>query len=358
MYITERNGKYRAWERIVIDGKVKKISVTMEKNTAQSRKKAQEELNKKKIRPDTELRYDNLVELYITYQKSTLKASTWTRNEASLKRLSETFGNAKLSTMTAGFISSRLLQKTSNPGTYNEYLKRIKGMFRWAYRYDYIESSACVDKIQPLKEDMTDSQKVVDKYLETDELRTVLDATTPYYRNIFEFLALSGLRIGELIALEDADITETDIIVRKTYDNNNGIINTPKTPAGWRYVHIQPELMQCINRIRNQSRTYRIRTGTRMPYFVISPQGGRLSYAKTNRTFGALCVRLTGRKLTLHALRHTHVALMAEAGVDLDAISRRIGHQGTKITKEIYYHVTKKQQEKDNSAFDSVTIFA
>ena len=359
MYVTQRGNKFRAWERITLpDGSVKKISVTMDRDTSQARKKAQAELAKKAAKPKSELHYDDLVELYIKYQKATLKPSTWARNEASLKRLSATFGNVVLSKMTSGFISSRLLDKTSNPGTYNEYLKRLKSMFRWAYRFDYIGSSACVDKIRPLKEDMTESQKVADKYLEACELRIVLEATTEYYHNIFEFLALSGLRIGELMALENSDITETDIIVRKTYDHRNGVTNTPKTAAGWRYVHIQPELKQCIIRIKNRSREYRIRTGSRLPCFVISPQGGRLSYDKTNRVFRALCVRLTGKPLTLHALRHTHVALMAEAGVDLDAIARRCGHSNSSITREIYFHVTKKQAEKDAAAFDSVTILA
>lgn len=55
-------------------------------------------------------------------------------------------------------------------------------------------------------------------------------------------------------------------------------------------------------------------------------------------------------------MRHTHVALMAEQGVSLEVISRRLGHSNSKITREIYHHVTKKMQEKDNQQIKDIKI--
>jgi len=354
MYVEKRGNKYRFVERYKINGETKRVSVTLDRDTPQSRRKAAELLEAKKMIPSKGMTYSELVEAYIKYQSATLKMSTWKRNEASLKRLD--FGKGKVEDMTAGFISSRLLDKTTKPGTYNEYLKRVKAMFRWAYQNDYISSSDCVDKIKPMKDDR--KSRIANKYLETDELKKVLASASDYYRNVFEFLALSGLRIGELIALDDADVGKTEISVTKTYDFRNGIMNTPKTAAGNRTVHIQPELAKCIWRIRAESNQNRLVSGHRVPYFVVSPYGGRLSYEKTNRVFKSLCESLTGKPLTLHALRHTHVALMAASGADLEAIARRIGHESTKITKEIYYHVTDSQKKKDDATFDAITILA
>lgn len=358
MYVTKRGNKYRAWERIVdLDGSVRKISVTMDRDTPQARNKARAQLREKMTKPRSEMRYEDLVKAYIKYQQATLKTSTWKRNEASLMRLKDTFSNARLDVMTAGFITTRLLDKTAEPRTFNEYLKRVKAMFRWAYRSDLIDSSACVDKIKPLK-DTPEREKVSDKFLEADELKAVLDAADDYYGAVFGFLALSGLRIGELIALDDEDVSESEIIVRKTYDWNHGVMNTPKTSAGWRRVHVQPELLKYIRDIRKMSNLHRLISRARPPYFVVNVYGGRLSYHNANYRFKNLCARLTGKRLTLHALRHSHVALMAAAGADLDQISRRIGHSTTKVTKDIYFHVTEKQREKDNKTFDAITILA
>ena len=55
-------------------------------------------------------------------------------------------------------------------------------------------------------------------------------------------------------------------------------------------------------------------------------------------------------------MRHTHVALLAEQGVSLDAISRRLGHSDSQITRDIYFHVTKKMQERENLQLKKIKI--
>ena len=60
--------------------------------------------------------------------------------------------------------------------------------------------------------------------------------------------------------------------------------------------------------------------------------------------------------VTPHIFRHTHTALLAEQGVTLDAIARRLGHADSTITKSVYYHVTKKQRQKDEAALAAVRI--
>lgn len=68
------------------------------------------------------------------------------------------------------------------------------------------------------------------------------------------------------------------------------------------------------------------------------------TYAKYYRENAKI---LIGRQLTPHCLRYTHTAMLAEAGVDLDTISRRLGHADRKITKEVYIiHACYKQNEK------------
>lgn len=356
MYLIKYKDKYRAIEQYKDpSGKWRQVSVVIDRDTPQARKKAAATLAAKIPTTAPGTTYKSLVADYINYQKATVKESTWIRNEASLLRLVDVFGDASLESMNARFISSRLLKKTQDPGTYNEYLKRVKAMFHWAYRNDYISSPACVDKIAPLK-DSTPAEKVADKYLESDELKKILAAASDYYSPIFEFLALSGLRIGELIALDDADVTDKEIIVNKTYVHQTGAITTPKTATSNRRVFIQPELRSSIQRIRKNTRIYSLADGSRSPYFVVNPSGGRLSYVSAETTYKALCKRVIGRPLSLHSLRHTHVALMAAAGIDLPMLSRRLGHSGTKVTAKIYYHVTKKQREKDNAAFQSVQL--
>ncbi|WP_430521889.1 tyrosine-type recombinase/integrase [Limosilactobacillus vaginalis] len=53
--------------------------------------------------------------------------------------------------------------------------------------------------------------------------------------------------------------------------------------------------------------------------------------------------------LSSHTFRHTHVSKLAEMGVPLYIIQKRLGHSDSEITSRVYLHVTKKAQEKYNS---------
>lgn len=56
--------------------------------------------------------------------------------------------------------------------------------------------------------------------------------------------------------------------------------------------------------------------------------------------------------------RHTHVSKLAETGVPLYVIQHRVGHENSKITEQVYLHITKKVQasliEKLNQLAPSV----
>ena len=358
MYVQKRGNKYRCFERFIINGVPKKLTVTIDRDTPQARRKAAEMLKAKAAAPVTSgMTFSDIVTEYIKEQKMICKDSTVRRNESTLKRIDKKFGAIKADSLTAGFCRTKLLQLGNNPTTFNEYRRRLCSLIRWAYQNDYIQSTACIDKLKRLP-DKSERQKAKDKYLEKDELLKVLDLALDFDRDVIEFLALSGLRIGEAIALNNEDVTEEEIRVSKTFDPVTHETTTPKTADSVRVVHVQPELAACILRIRRRSNRNRLVSGSREPYFIANINGNRLSYPAFQYRFRKLCVSAAGKKLSPHALRHTHVALMAEQGVDLEAISRRLGHSDSKITREIYYHVTQKQIEKDNAAFDTFSIFA
>ncbi len=47
---------------------------------------------------------------------------------------------------------------------------------------------------------------------------------------------------------------------------------------------------------------------------------------------------------------------MMEAGMSEDAISRRLGHTNSRITKEIYLHATKRLQERENGQMKNIKL--
>lgn len=228
-------------------------------------------------------------------------------------------------------------------GKKNGRIRRFKTLMRWAYKMDYISSAAWLDKL-PVYPDETKKAKRLEKYLEKDELESVIAAAAvPEYKTLISFLALSGLRIGEAIALTPSDISDV-ITVNKTYSAVTGEIGPTKTDGSTREVFIQKELAAVLKDVTPGKKYYFTRNGHQIEYYAF------------NKYFSELTARTIGRRLSTHALRHTHVSLLAAAGVPLDIISRRLGHANSKITREIYFHVTNEMKDRDRQVLDRLRL--
>ena len=354
MYVVKYKDKYRAHERFVINGVPHKVSVVMDRDTPQARRKAAEQLLAKKPHISSSATFEAVRKAYIADKKVSTKATTWSRDESTMKRIGTQLDRVKMSALSSGKVRQALLSLSTEPTTLNEYLKRLKTCIRWAYQNDYIATTDCVDKIKRW-DDKSKREKVKDKYLERDELKDVIKHASDFDGLIIEFLALSGLRIGELIALDKEDVSDC-IHVTKNYDYLHKLITTPKTPDSVRDVFVQPELKKCIAKINKMSNVHRMASGIRAPYFVVNAYGGRLSYPGFTHRFAEVTEKVTRRRLTPHSLRHTHASLLAEQGVPIATISRRLGHHSSSITESIYTHVTKNIKQNDAEIISKVSL--
>jgi integrase len=61
-----------------------------------------------------------------------------------------------------------------------------------------------------------------------------------------------------------------------------------------------------------------------------------------------------GLPYTLHALRHTHASALIAGGMDVETLSRRLGHAKTSITLNTYSHVFKPADDRAASIMDAV----
>ncbi len=81
-----------------------------------------------------------------------------------------------------------------------------------------------------------------------------------------------------------------------------------------------------------------------------------VSYHGYNHYLKRKSMEVLERPTTAHTLRHTHASLLMEQGIDIETISARLGHSNSKITKEIYLHVTSKLEEQRNQALKEINI--
>ncbi len=358
-----KNGKYKFVERFTdpLTGRYRRVSIVMDKNTARSQKDAQRALNSKidaLFTPvEKKLNLSQLLTVYEAEQKRTVKLSTYDRNKSACASIKEILGGETIvDRLTAGYVRERFLASGKANVTLNEYLKRFKALIRWGYRNDYVQDISFLSKLE-LFPDKTKREKIQDKYLEADELRMLTQSMcVPKWKMLTEFLALSGLRFGEAAALlrSDLDLKARVIHVNKNYDQAHDLVTTPKTLTSIRDVYMQDELYTLCRSIlicTTGSKIYPISNvlfvGTAREHIMFD------SYAKYLRETSQ---KVLGRRITPHTLRHTHASLLMEQGVPVESISRRLGHTNSKITREIYLHVTKKLEERENSQLKEIKI--
>lgn len=211
-----KTGKYKYTERYTdyMTGKIRRVSVTMEKNNPSTKKLARQALLRiieerqneepEEVQPLTLLQ---LVEHYRAYQKQSVKESTYRRNFYQCKALLEILGaDVLVENLTANYIKERFLQTGEAFSTLNERRIRLIALLNWGYENDYITDVAYLRKFKPFK-DATHREKIQDKYLESKELTTLIRGIEiKKWQQLTRFLVLSGLRIGEALALTAADL--------------------------------------------------------------------------------------------------------------------------------------------------------
>lgn len=364
MWIEKNGKKFKACAYYTdpITGTRHRASVTIEKNTPRARTKAQKELDDKIMKKQSGMqegmRLSELVACYDRFQKQTVKESTRKRNISCCNQFIEMLEDPKIEKLTAGYVMDKFLQRTSNPTTINEYITRFRALIRWAYRHDYIRDAAFVDKLEKVK-DKSKREKVEYKFLEASECSALLEAMThEEWSNMTRFLLLTGCRIGEAIAIDekkDIDLINRYITICKTYSPSVGDVTSPKTQTSNRQIYMQDELLDLVRRIiaynEKNRRIYKIdRT-----LLFFSPDGDYAHYDAYRKYLAETSERVIGRKITPHTLRHTHASILAET-LPLELITRRLGHSSSRITRDIYIHVTERRRSLENDLIRNIKI--
>ena len=142
----------------------------------------------------------------------------------------------------------------------------------------------------------------------------------------------SGLRIGELMALQwsDIDFVKGVLTVSKScHDGKDGlIIDEPKTATSRRMIPLPKQLLPMMKALKRRS----------VSPFVVSASGNPVSVRSYQRSFELLLKKLKIPHKGFHSLRHTFATRAIECGMDVKTLSEILGHKNPTITLNRYAH--------------------
>lgn len=157
------------------------------------------------------------------------------------------------------------------------------------------------------------------------------------------FALFTGIRIGELCALQWDDIKDNKINISKTMQrikNEDGIstvmITEPKTDKSNRFIPVPPAIYELIEKYR-KPKGYVIRQANDK---FIEP---RLLQKK----FGEITSACGLENVNFHALRHTFATRCIESGFDVKTLSEILGHTNVRTTMDRYVHSSFELKQKN-----------
>lgn len=231
----------------------------------------------------------------------------------------------------------------------NYILQQYKAVFKHAKKYFHSQNNA-FEIIDNFK--MTFDEKIKKKNKELniwsdDEFSRFIQNVDRYiYKVFFIMLYYTGMRLGEALALTWKDFTDNKISITKSLDklskDGKHIIKEPKNVSSIREIELGNTLTKLLLEYKNREMTI---CGYSEDWFIFG-RTAPLSRTHITRIKDIAIEKANVRRIKLHDFRHSHASNLIANGVNVVAVSRRLGHSNTNMTLEIYTHLLKKSSDE------------
>ena len=279
------------------------------------------------------------------YEKEAVKARTYQQYKSIIhKRLIPALGDYEMEDLTAMVLQKYIVdlsrsgnEKTGkglSPNSVISIILVLHSSLTMAYSLG-LTQELHVNKIRRPKT----SEKTVESF-SVEEQRRIEQAVLADRRDKMFGIILclyTGLRVGELLALEwsDVDLDKCELSVTKTcYDGRDEhgkvcrITDTPKTENARRRIPLARKLIPLLKERKKRSQSK----------YVVGSENAPISVRSYQRSFELLLKKLNIPHHGFHALRHTFATRAIECGTDVKSLSEMLGHKNPTITLKRYVH--------------------
>lgn len=171
-----------------------------------------------------------------------------------------------------------------------------------------------------------------EKALTDAQLHAVLDAVGEPHQLLIRFLAETGLRISEAVALRwsDVDLDNARLVVRRRY--SQGTVDAPKSRAGRRQVPLSMEMARALAERRGAAPDDQA--------VFVSGDGTPLDPANVLKRVMKPAASAAGVPWAhLHTLRHTCASRLFRGGWNAKQVQMILGHHSPAFTLATYVHL-------------------
>lgn len=248
-------------------------------------------------------------------------------------RILPTFGEIKLSRISPSMVR-RWIAEMSADGLSSSRVKQARAVLRQSLEVARVDGLIGTNPAQGVKAPQSRRRDPV--YLTARQVGELARSAEQYQEGseaLIWFLALTGLRWGEAVALKRSalDLMRRRVTVSESATEINGalVFGSPKTHKS--RVVVFPRFL--AERLTDHCAGI----DSDEPVFT-APKGGYLRSANYRRNVWKPALRAAGidESLRIHDLRATAASLMIAAGASIKAVQRALGHASAKVTLDTY----------------------
>lgn len=165
------------------------------------------------------------------------------------------------------------------------------------------------------------------------------------YNTLFEFLYFTGVRKGELLALNWNDLNKRYISINKTITkelfDGERLITEPKTKTSVRIIKL--DLKTYIKVLKLKKYYIKNDKSFNNNYFIF---GGSKPIATTtlDRKKNYYFDKANVKRVRIHDFRHSHATLLYKSKCDIKLIQQRLGHASIDTTLNTYVHFSDEKR--------------
>ncbi len=227
-----------------------------------------------------------------------------------------------------------MMDKGDMASTVNNCLSAVRSFFRFALSRKLVSRDPAHNVKGPKK------QKPLPQFVREDEMDRLIDAPEMWgdsyqslrARTIIILFYETGIRLAELLGLDDSDVDLTNRQLKVTGKRNKQRI----IPFGEELERALVEYMQSRNAQPLQLE----------PALFLNDKGKRITKSQVEKIVHQhLSMVTTLKKRSPHVLRHSFATAMLNNGAGLESVRKLLGHESV-ATTEIYIHTTFEQLKR------------
>ena len=357
---TDKNGKAHGLTRTAVGAEAAKL--------LESQLTA--EYKAKQASPIERMTVGELAEKYLAAKYTEVRRSTAEKTERMLNRyVLPTMQKERIDRLNAQKLQEWKQSITTlglAPKTQKNIYSEFRAMLNFAVKMEYLPRNPLLTVGNFKDNDFTPPKDKLRYYTADEFLRykaaALADAEakgtiSEYAFYVFFCVAYyMGMRKGEINALRWSDINGELLTVRRSVSQKikgESVVETlPKNKTSYRTIEIPAPLMEILAE-------YKKRLAARDAY----RDNYRVCGGGENSVLSDTNIELHNRRyaeaaglprIRIHDFRHSHASLLANEGINIQEIARRLGHAKIEMTWNTYAHLYPRESERSLSVLNKV----